>query len=237
MVAIHYVWKVKGGKMAMKLNITKFSGGGTATARRKAQEISDKYADSIDKVQSTWENIDEWAAGYASGAQFKKTMTATAEFLNNIPTPEGNNVNNYLQERTDKIINDANYQDRIDNEGQAQVSNPFQQQSLSCSVNVPDTRAYQGIEDFTGLTDEGVANIDQIKSYISQLSQSVDELLKSAGQGAIGSHVTGMDLEGSFTQNLSTNTDILTQSINEFGTEVDNAAKEQESAASNVQSH
>ena len=222
----------------MKLNIQKFSGGGTGTALEKVNTINNAYGDAVDQIESTWNKIDTWGTQYASGGQFKTTMQKTAEAIEGIPQPSGNNVNGYLQERTDKIIADANREDQVHNEGRNQVSNPFEQRSISCSVSVPDTRPYKGIDDFTGFTDEGVAEISEIKKYITELQSKIDEIFKLMGSnGSIGVQVTGADMQGSFEQDINKNTDVLTESINALGTAVDSTVQAQEQAGSTVQTY
>ena len=218
--------------MAIKLNIMKFSGGGTGTALRQAQKIEDNYGEVISSIQNNWSKIDSWSSANASGSVIKKTVHELAEWLNKIPEPDGNNANGALQERTDKIINDANYEDQVNNEGAAQVSNPFTQRHLNCSENIPETRAYKGIEDFTGITDEGVASIDTFYNSLNALEEKTNELFTIMGEGSVGTHVTGLALDEAFKSRMETDKQALSDSINNTKNIVDSYVQEQESSAS-----
>lgn len=219
--------------MAIRLDIMKFSGAGTQTALRQAQKINDNYGEVINSIQQIWNKIDSWSSTTASGSVLKKTVKGLAEWLNNIPEPDGNNANGALQDRTDKIIDDANYEDQVNNEGNAQVSNPFQQRHLNCSENVPETRPYDGIDDFTGLTDEGVADIDTFYNSLNELEGKVNELFSIMAEGSVGTHVTGLSLDEAFKSRVRADKEALSESINNTKTIVDQYVKDQESSASN----
>lgn len=223
--------------MAMTLNVQLFSGAGTQTAYNQALAISNKYADLVNQVKSAWGKVDNWGATYASGGTFKEKMDKTSEYIQNIPEPSGNNANAYFRDLTDTIIRNANAEDMQNNKGQAQVSNPFQEQHYTCPVNTPATRAYKNIEDYTGFTDEGVADISAIKRYIDELNSAVGAILSEIGAAnTTGTNVTGRDLTAEFSGNVSTNKATLTDSIAELSNAVDATIQAQEEAGKSVAS-
>ena len=226
----------------MKLDIKIFSGGDTQAAFAKATNINNSYAGMIQGIQNNWNQMDEWASQYTSGEVMKKATKNLADFLNGIPEPDGCNANAALLQKTDKIIGDANYEDQVTNEGQAQVSNPFNEQHMSCTENVPKERAYtdsrgEEMPNFKGITDEGVASIDTFRKYMGEIENKANEIFEQMGQGSIGTHVTGKDIEGSFKTVLDKDKETLANNVLEVKGVIDQYVKEAEERAKQVETY
>ena len=214
------------------LNIQMFTGGGTGTAAQTVAKINSQYQEAVQKIKTTWSDIDNWDSTYTSGAEHQQNATKLAEFISNIPEPSGNNVNAYLKSVTDSIVNSANYQDRVNNKGNAQISNSFTEQHYTLTDSTPATRSYKGVDDFAGITDEGVADIKKLKTLLSQLSTAVDGIFKlCASVGSTGTEITGRDLTSEYAQNINKNSQTLAEAINSYGNFIDSKISSQEDTA------